>query len=161
MDSKELKLTVANYIIESELTKPSKLQMINFIKNEANDHQLMALMLDGKIVDLDEQAKQIVEDRFVLQEGILTIAILVAAGAIIYSKFLKQSAKACSGLSGSEKKSCMRKYEIEARDLEIKELEKRIKKDCNSTENPEKCKLVLKTKITSLTKQISQLKRSF
>ncbi len=63
METKDLKLTAATYVVETDLSKPSKLQLLNFIQHEANDHQLMALLLDGEIVELDEQAKQIVEDR--------------------------------------------------------------------------------------------------
>ena len=64
METKDLKLTSANFVVESDMSKPAKLQMLNFIQNEATDYQLMALLLDGEIVDLDEQAEQVVEDRF-------------------------------------------------------------------------------------------------
>lgn len=64
MNSKDLKIVAGSFITESKLTKESKKQLLNFIQHEACDHQVMALMLDGKITKLDEQSKQIVEERF-------------------------------------------------------------------------------------------------
>jgi len=64
MESKDLKIAAGNLIVESELTKNSKKQLLNFIQHEACDHQIMALMLDGEITKLDEQSKEIVEERF-------------------------------------------------------------------------------------------------
>ena len=64
MKTKNLKITAGYIVTESKLSKPAKLQLLNFIQNEASDEQLMALMLDGKIVKLDEQAKEIVKERF-------------------------------------------------------------------------------------------------
>lgn len=64
MDKKDLQLYTGSTIINSAMTKQAKLQMINFIQHEASESQLMALVLDGRIVKLDEQAKEIVKDRF-------------------------------------------------------------------------------------------------
>jgi len=74
MKRQDIQLFVANRVMESKMTKLAKLQMLNFIK-EATEGQLMALALDGKITSLDEQAEQVVKDRFntnkSLQESIL------------------------------------------------------------------------------------------
>ena len=64
MDSKGLKILTGSVITKSKLSKAARLQLLNFVQNEATDHQIMVLLLDGKIVILDEQAEQIVEDRF-------------------------------------------------------------------------------------------------
>jgi len=64
MDTKELRLFLGKRVVESKMTKDSKIQMLKFVK-EAEEYQLMALALDGKIVTLDEQAQDIVKDRFV------------------------------------------------------------------------------------------------
>ena len=96
MESKDLKITAADYVMESKMTNPAKLQMLNFIQKEANDHQLMSLMLDGKIVKLDEQAKQIVEDRFYtsdkLQEA-LTSSKKAKDEAILKAKIATKQSK--------------------------------------------------------------------
>jgi len=68
MDSKKLKILTGSVITKSKLSKAARLQLLNFVQNEATDYQVMALLLDGKIVILDEQAEQIVEDRFKIYE---------------------------------------------------------------------------------------------
>lgn len=60
----QLRVTAAYFVRESDLTKAAKLQIMNFLENEATDAQVMALLLDGKIQTLDEMAETIVYDRF-------------------------------------------------------------------------------------------------
>jgi hypothetical protein len=62
--NKELRLIAAAFVTESKMTKAAKLQMLNFIKEQASDAQIKALLMDGKIVNLDEQAEEIVNERF-------------------------------------------------------------------------------------------------
>lgn len=64
MNKQDLQIFLGWTITESKMSGPAKLQMLEFIQHEADLHQLMAVAMDGKIVKLDEQAKQIVEDRF-------------------------------------------------------------------------------------------------
>jgi hypothetical protein len=61
---KELRVFAGQIVVESKMSKAAKLQMLNFIKEEATDAQIKALLMDGKIVKLDEQAEEIVNDRF-------------------------------------------------------------------------------------------------
>jgi len=60
----QLRITAAYCIKESKLTKAAKLQLMNFLENEASDAQVMALILDGKVQVLDEMAEEIVNDRW-------------------------------------------------------------------------------------------------
>jgi len=60
----QLRVTAAYIVKESDLTKAAKLQLMNFLENEATDAQVMALILDGKVQILDEMAEEIVYDRF-------------------------------------------------------------------------------------------------
>ena len=53
----QLRITAAYCIKESKLTKAAKLQLMNFLENEASDAQVMALILD-------EMAEEIVNDRW-------------------------------------------------------------------------------------------------
>lgn len=62
--SAKLKAFSAYAIKEMKISKLAKKQLINFIANEATEPQLMAFLLDGEIVGLDEHAIQIVKDRF-------------------------------------------------------------------------------------------------
>jgi hypothetical protein len=66
---KELRIIAAEIIVSSKLTKSSKLQLLNFIKEDASDAQVKALLMDGEIVNLDEQGEQIVNDRFEVSEA--------------------------------------------------------------------------------------------
>lgn len=63
MDLKELKLYAGNVVIESKLSNAAKMQALKFLK-EANSSQVKVFIMDGKIVKLDEQSEQIVNDRF-------------------------------------------------------------------------------------------------
>ena len=63
---KQLRLLAGMIVVESKMSKQSKIQLLNFIKEEASDAQVKALLMDGKIVQLDEQAEEIVNDRFSL-----------------------------------------------------------------------------------------------
>ena len=66
---KQLRIIAAEMIVESKLSKSAKFQLLNFIKEEATDAQVKVLLMDGKIVQLDEQAEQIVNDRFEISEA--------------------------------------------------------------------------------------------
>lgn len=66
---KNLRLIAGQIVVESKMSKFAKIQLLNFIKEEATDTQIKALLMDGKIVKLDEQAEQIVNERFELLEA--------------------------------------------------------------------------------------------
>jgi len=66
---KQLRIIAGQIIVESKLSKSAKLQLLNFIQKEASDTQVKALLLDGKIVKLDEQSEKIVNDRFKISEA--------------------------------------------------------------------------------------------
>lgn len=66
---RQLRLIAAEMVVSSKLTKAAKIQMLNFIKEQATDAQVKALLMDGKIVRLDEQATEIVNERFEISEA--------------------------------------------------------------------------------------------
>jgi hypothetical protein len=168
MESKDLKITAGSFIVESELSKPSKLQMLKFIQHEASDHQLMALLLDGEIVELDEQAEQIVEDRFNIFETVISIphgaakpiligSLIFLAGQLAYAGFdrvFSNAGKACNNPRvGQTKSDCMRQYRIKALKVK-KDILKREMKKCSKTTNPSKCKNEFSKRINSINKKI-------
>jgi len=59
----KLRILAGHIVTESKLSKTAKLQMLEFIK-VATDAQVKALLLDGRIVSLDDQAEEIVNARF-------------------------------------------------------------------------------------------------
>jgi len=64
MNKQDLQLTAARFMVDSKMSKSAKLQMLQFIKNEATEEQLMVILMDGKIERLDEQGAQVAKDRF-------------------------------------------------------------------------------------------------
>jgi len=68
-----LKLYCAEAVFRSKISKEGKIQLLNFIQKEADSYQLMALILDGRIVKkLTETDKQIIKDRFLVEGGAIT-----------------------------------------------------------------------------------------
>jgi len=63
MDNK-IRIFAGKMIVESELSKSAKLQLLNFIQHEATDSQVKVMLMDGEIVSLDEHAEEIVNSRF-------------------------------------------------------------------------------------------------
>lgn len=68
--SKKLKVMAGQVVKESNYSVSAKKQLLNFIINEANDSQLKALILDGNIEKLDEDAIDIVNRRFDLNSNL-------------------------------------------------------------------------------------------
>lgn len=64
MDKNTLKILAGEFIIESKVKKDAKLQLVRFVKNEADESQLKSLILDGEITTLSKQAKAVLNDRF-------------------------------------------------------------------------------------------------
>ena len=67
MDINKTRLGLIYIFSENEkISKKAKLHLINFIE-QADEHQLKVLMMDGEIISkdkLDEQAHEIINDRF-------------------------------------------------------------------------------------------------
>jgi hypothetical protein len=148
MESNDLKITAGSFIVDSELSKLAKLQMLNFIQHEASNHQLMSLLLDGEIVELDEQAEQIIEDRFKIQE-VNIIGTQVNSSAVM-SRCLNTK---CKGLKGVAYKICDGNCGIQSFLFIIKEYTKllRLCKD-------DKCKFKYTSKINNYKNKIVKLK---
>ena len=159
MKSKNLKITAGSFVAESELSKPAKLQMLNFIQHEATDHQLMALLLDGEIVELDEQAEQIVEDRFNVQEGLFSAQFKVKKDV---GKGMMDLLKICMKKSKSSGMSFQKRdllCTLEARKYAIKKLKSSIS-FCSKEKDINKCKKSLKTAIENHQREIPLLQQN-
>ena len=126
---KQLRVIAANIVVESQLSKAAKLQMLNFIKEDASDVQIKALLLDGKIVQLDEQAEEIVNERFAISEAGGRVAKLrksyssqvgMSQGSVIWAAYRKirslsdQCTKKCGTyeLNTSRRQHCMIKCKL-------------------------------------------------
>ncbi len=94
MTLKDLKLFAGKVIVESKYSDSAKKQLLNFIANEATDHQIKTLILDGNIETIAEDAKTIVDKRFdnisdkAIIEGIEDTAIFLGIGRETICKYL-------------------------------------------------------------------------
>lgn len=152
---KTLRLFAAAVISESKLSKSAKLQLLNFIEEEATDAQVKALLMDGKIVKLDEQAEEIVNDRFEttkINEALLTEGPVGSImGMLIFSPVLWAAWRALGGILSkkrrqcgtfrisTERDKCLERVVIENLKDKIAIVEKAIK-ECDKTKDPEKCR---------------------
>ena len=152
-DQKLRKVAAETIVTNSSLSRSSKLQLLNFVENEATEYQVMAFLLDGTIVQLDEQAENIVEDRFNCSEVgqiVTEMEPITAAAALtgtllakramefVKRRYLDAAAKMCKGKSGKERTQCIEKIQNKKIDDTIAAL-KKAKAQCGKTKNPEKC----------------------
>lgn len=153
MNSKDLKIVAGSFITESKLTKESKKQLLNFIQHEACDHQIMALMLDGKIAKLDEQSKQIVEERFsnkfneeVLQERVWKNVLGLVFAPTLWALWrglefsFSTAARKCGAIGITiQRDVCMAQARLNMWQKRLQILQKAAG-DCSKANNPGKCK---------------------
>lgn len=151
---RQLRIIAAAMIVESKLSKASKQQLLNFIKEEATDSQVKALLMDGKIVKLDEQAGEIVNDRFknhpinetIIQEGgwktLAGVFLLGPAGWALYRAIramVDKKSRQCGIIAiGRERDVCLWKLRAEE-NQKLAQLINSNLKNCKSSKNPEKC----------------------
>ncbi len=149
---KELRLVAATIIFESNVSKAGKLQLLNFIKEQASDVQIKALLLDGRIVSLDKQAEEIVNARFeqssLNEEAWVAAAILGATVTMGGSAWLvwrsikamfSAKARRCDAFSvGIKRKACYIDIDIQRLKKTI-ELIKKQKSGCSKAKDPKKC----------------------
>ena len=118
----DLKIVAAAIVVQSKLSKTSKLQLLNFIQYEATIPQIKAFLLDGEIVTLDEHAEEIVNKRFEISsineimDPVTIYAGMVAAiaaaviGKMAYNIAKRYSTKAqrtCRKYTGNAKQKCL------------------------------------------------------
>jgi hypothetical protein len=189
MDNNQLKLISALVVKESKLPKDAKLQLLNFIQNEATKHQLMVLLMDGKIDKIDENKKVIIEQKFnkfekeVLDEQILSfilgsvmpafvligvtnavIALLILLGfkaAIVgLARKFSSTYKYCKN---TEKKTIARQHcELNVKIELAKQtisILRQARGKCNSSKNPQKCVDKIDKSTLKLQTKIQELDR--
>ena len=165
---KQLRLLAGEIVIESDMSKASKLQLLNFIKEEATDAQIKALLMDGKIIKLDEQAEEIVNDRFkqhklnefegatgvTLVSYVVTMIVAMAFAAVKRSR--ERGHDVCDRYFGNEKANCIKKYRKHGLEEKLKILNSMSSK-CDGTRNPDKCHKLIDTQIDTTKRQLEDL----
>lgn len=162
--NKELRLLAAEIIVSSRLSKSSKLQLLNFVKEDASDAQVKALLLDGEVVYLDKEAEKIVNARF--EQSSLneagSIAGTIASWTPLFKKWRDLAAIYSDAhvLCGKYKVSndrdaCLAKARINFAKKKIEVL-KQARGKCGEKKNPMRCRNII---ATELAKQERKLKK--
>lgn len=147
---KKLRLIAGQIVVESKMSKSAKIQLLNFIK-EASDIQIKSFILNKKIIKLDEQSEQIVNERFEISEAGAGLQLVVAGGIVATAlaaeylhRFLSKAYKQCApikdkGGSHNQYKMCIFNAKIRGSQKLIQLYKSNINK-CKVTKNPDKCK---------------------
>lgn len=159
---KQIRLTAASVIVSSKLSKPTKLQLLNFVKEEATLAQVKALLLDGEIVTLDEEAEKIVNERFkthpfnseggCLAEAGTVLGVLgVLTGVLPFWRALastfSDAQRQCGVIKISkDRDACLAKARLNYAKKRIQILQKASSK-CGETKSPDNCKKLLASHI--------------
>ena len=66
---KGFRLLAAEIVVSSKLPTSVKRQFVNFIKEADSDAQVKALLMDGEIYKLDEEAEELINQRWEVSEA--------------------------------------------------------------------------------------------
>jgi hypothetical protein len=169
---KKLRLFAGAVIAESGMSKQAKLQLLNFVKEEASDSQVKALLMDGKIVDLDEQAEEIVNDRF-KNHPVRKNMVSEATFKSLFGMFLLSPSgwvawRAIKAMVSKENRKCGVLAIGKPRDicmLRVKQMAAKRKIDiiksnmdnCKNSKKPEKCLAAGKKKLAKFQDEYNML----
>jgi len=156
MMSKQLRLVAAYKVVTSSASKNVKEHLIKFIKEDASDAQIKALLMDGRVVQLDEQAEEIVNDRFEgyphLNESGMFLQILGKMVGVLpiwrkLAGIFSDAHRQC-GLQkiSKDRDACMAKARL-GYALKKIEIIKNAMANCDQVNNPKRCKVVMKDQL--------------
>lgn len=161
---KQLRLLAGEIIVESEMTTSAKLQLLNFIKEEATDAQVKALLMDGKIVKLDEQAEDVVNDRFdqhYLNETGTFLQVLASMTGVLkpwrkLAATFSDAHRQC-GIQkiAKDRDACLASARLSYAKKKVESL-KKIAGQCNRSNNPAKCKATMKQQVEKEQKEVKK-----
>jgi len=155
--SKQLRLVAGYKVVTSSASNKVKEQLLKFIKEDATDCQIKALLMDGRIVQLDEQAEEIVNDRFAvsyshLNESGMFLQILAKMTGILplwrkLAGLFSDAHRKC-GLEkiSKDRDACLAKARL---GFSLKKIEiiKKAMADCKHVSDPPKCQMVMKDQL--------------
>ncbi|HUU88825.1 MAG TPA: hypothetical protein VMX17_13890 [Candidatus Glassbacteria bacterium] len=157
-----LKLVAYLMVYESDLSKPAKLQLVNFLK-EATEPQIKLFVVEGRVGNVSQ--KQELELDSILE--VAPIAAYYASGIVwgaaialamkAFNKYHGEAAKACAEKRGREKKLCMNVYTVRAYQQKITVLKTEAGK-CNQTADPKKCREKFIKNIKVVEKQLIKIR---
>lgn len=181
LTEKEIRIAAASKIVEDDnyCCPTVKKQLINYFK-ECDIQDAKAYLLDGEFDVIDEDAKDIIDQRFEKEEireevklinesligMVLGISSLIALGPIVGEKTVKairrnatKCARKCKQYDKDDErrkfKVCKLKCQIESGEASLEVLKK---VDCSKAEDQNKCKEKVKNNIQKLEKQLAKKK---
>ena len=167
MGINQMRLALIYVVSESEkFSKQSKVQLARFIE-QADEHQLKLLLMDGEITSkdkLDEQTREVINDRYISEAIGWMIVFLagMALGRRKYKKLLKQGQAHCQRIPRARRKMsteyqrCMADGAAKAFDARIDALRHSMVR-CSDTPKPDKCKTRFMQAIRKLEKRKQKL----
>jgi len=180
MDKKDLQLFAGRVVVESKISKPAKLQLLNWLQNEATEAQIKSMLLDGEpFAKLDEQSIEIVNKRFEKSKvfafadsfagyTVLPTNVVGIGGAVLGAFIIANAAKGIRILLSSKEckdfrpgtpghRKCELNVKIKNEQLKLKAIQSKMPL-CAKSKDPVKCKAKVKTKIDEINDKISRLK---
>lgn len=160
---RDLRILSFYLVRESDLSKPAKLQLLNYLK-DASNAQIKLFVATGEIgqvskIDESKLDKVILEvaplAAFIAQDIVFNKAI--NKGTQAYSYWFGKIAKACAEKTGPEKKLCKKRFILRSYHEKLRALRSEAPK-CSGTDKPEKCRKRFIEKIKHIEKQITRVR---
>jgi len=158
---KDLRIFSFYLVRESDLSKPAKLQLLNYLK-DASNAQVKLFVATGKVgqiskIDESKLDKTISEvaplAAYIAQDIVWTRAINKATQ--VYTYWFGKAAQACAEKVGAEKKLCKKRFILRSYHEKLRALKAEAPK-CSQTDKPEKCRRRFVEKIKQIEKQITK-----
>ncbi len=160
---RDLRILSFYLVRESDLSKPAKLQLLNYLR-DASNAQVKLFVATGEIgqiskIDeskLDEFISEVAPlAAYIAQDIVFNKAINIASQK--YSYWFGQAAKACAEKVGPEKRLCKKRFVLRSYHEKLRVLKAEAPK-CSGTSKPEKCRKRFVEKIKQIEKQIAKVR---
>jgi len=168
MGPNTLKIMAGDIVSQSKLSKHAKLQLLNWLQNEATEVQIKAMLLDGEpFTEIDDQAAEIINKRFsksnLNEGGWKTLAGFILIGPVYWAAYralraaFDEKSKQC-GIFGIGRKRdvCLWKLRAEKYRKEAA-LFSKVAKDCGQSKDPAKCKASVAEKVAKSNAKAKEL----
>lgn len=152
---KKLRMLATMTVLESRVSNAAKIKMLKFIKEKATAPQLKSLLMDGRIYRLDEQAIEIVNDRFAVhplnESGVFLQTIAHMTGVLVpwrkLAALFSDAHRQCGIRKISkDRDACLANARLQYAKKRI-EIIKKAMSECNKMDNPSQCKAVMKAQL--------------
>ena len=156
---KQLRLFAGTIIVESKLPKDVKLKLLEWVKKQATDSEVKALLMDGKAISVLKEDESFINERFEnhliyenLNEGIVkTIAGMVLLGGpqfwaiyrAIRATVDKKSAQCGIFGVGKKRDICLLKVKADEQN-KLAQFQLKALAECKKQKNPQDCERKVK-----------------